>query len=269
METEIAQSPAIGTEPRADKDNTDNDDDTFKSFLMLLAIFSAAFLAMAFLYAYSPQLSASDAATVKLPRNLDDLKALGRVISRYNGDFYAQVVVAYVTTYIFLQSFAIPGSIFLSILAGFMFPFPLALFLVCFCSATGATFCYLLSSIVGRKIVQRYFPERIASWRKQISAHSSDMLSYMTFLRITPLLPNWFINITAPVLNVPLTPFFVGTFLGVAPPSFGFISAGVELYELTTTGDAFSFHAIVLVVISAAISLLPVVFRRTLRKKME
>ena len=33
-----------------------------------------------------------------------------------------------------LQTFAIPGSIFLSILSGFLFPFPLALFLVCLVS---------------------------------------------------------------------------------------------------------------------------------------
>ena len=33
-----------------------------------------------------------------------------------------------------LQSFAIPGSIFLSILSGFLFSFPVALFLVCFVS---------------------------------------------------------------------------------------------------------------------------------------
>lgn len=33
-----------------------------------------------------------------------------------------------------LQTFAIPGSIFLSILSGFLYPFPLALFLVCLVS---------------------------------------------------------------------------------------------------------------------------------------
>ena len=33
-----------------------------------------------------------------------------------------------------LNAFAIPGSIFLSILSGFLFPFPLALFLVCLVS---------------------------------------------------------------------------------------------------------------------------------------
>jgi len=57
--------------------------------------------------------------------------------------------------------------------------------------------------------------------------------------------------------------------LGVAPPSFGFISAGVELYVLTTTGDVMSFKSIMIVVISAILSLLPVIFKRQLKAKIE
>lgn len=58
-------------------------------------------------------------------------------------------------------------------------------------------------------------------------------------------------------------------FLGVAPPSFGFISAGVELYVLTTTGDVMSFKSITIVVVSALLSLAPVIFKRQLRAKIE
>lgn len=251
------------------EDKEEKEENTLSAILLIIAIFSLSFVAMVFLYMKSPQLSAEDAAKVKLPRNLDDAKDLGRVISSYKNDYYPHVLLAYLLTYIFLQSFAIPGSIFLSILSGFLFPFPLALFLVCFCSSCGASFCYLLSSVVGRKLVKKYFPDRIQKWKKQVDRHNKDLLSYITFLRITPFLPNWFINITSPVLNVPLWPFAFGTFIGVAPPSFGFISAGVELYELTTTGDAFSFKSIVFVVVCALISLLPVILRRTLQKKIQ
>lgn len=247
----------------------EENDNTVSALLTIFFIFTFAFIAMLFLYLNSPQLSTDDAAKVKLPKSLDDAKDLGKVISSYKDDYYPHVLTAFTLTYIFLQSFAIPGSIFLSILSGFLFPFPLALFLVCFCSSCGASFCYLLSSVIGKKVVKKYFPERIKKWKQQVEKHNKDLLSYITFLRITPFLPNWFINITSPVLNVPLLPFALGTFVGVAPPSFGFISAGVELYELTTTGDAFSFKSIVIVIGSAVVSLLPVIFRRTLQKKLD
>lgn len=48
----------------------------------------------------------------------------------------------------------------------------------------------------------------------QVRNHKDDLLSYIIFLRITPFLPNWFINIAAPVVDVPLVPFYIGTFLG-------------------------------------------------------
>jgi hypothetical protein len=57
--------------------------------------------------------------------------------------------------------------------------------------------------------------------------------------------------------------------LGVAPPSFGYITAGVEVHKLTTTGDVMTFQSIAIVIISALLSLAPVLFRRQLRKKLE
>ena len=89
---------------------------------------------IAFVYMKFPKLNAEDSMKVKLPRSIEDAKVLGKLLSNYTDEYFIEVIVAFTLTYIFLQSFAIPGSIFLSILSGFLFPFPLALFLVCFCS---------------------------------------------------------------------------------------------------------------------------------------
>lgn len=113
-----------------------------------------------------------------------------------------------------LQAFAIPGSLFLSILSGFLFKFHIALALVCMCSAIGASLCYLLSQLVGRRLVKHYFPDRARQWSEQVDKHRNELLSYILFLRMTPFLPNWFINLVAPVIGVPLYPFALGTFLG-------------------------------------------------------
>ena len=56
-----------------------------------------------------------------------------------------------------------------------------------------------------------------------------NILGYIIFLRITPFLPNWFINIVSPVIDVKLRPFWLGTFVGVAPPSFIGVILVVEL----------------------------------------
>lgn len=63
-------------------------------------------------------------------------------------------------------------------------------------------------------MVKHFFPERAAKWSGEVDKHRDNLLSYMLFLRMTPFLPNWFINLTAPVIGVPLIPFAFGTFLG-------------------------------------------------------
>ena len=203
----------------------------------------------------------SEADHVKFPKSIEDAKQLGLVLSRYKDKYYPQVLGGVFVTYLFLQTFAIPGSIFLSIVSGYLFPFMVALLLICFCSATGASFCYLLSYLVGRKLVKKYLPERSAAWASKVEKQKDNLLGYIIFLRITPFLPNWFINIVSPVLDVHLKPFWIGTFIGVAPPSFIAIQAGTTLQQLTSTTDALSFQSVALLVIFAFLSILPALLK--------
>lgn len=240
-----------------------------KSFLIIGGIFVTSIGALALVYLSFPNLEENERHVLKLPTTMDDAKALGKVLSKYTDTHYYQVLVAYFSTYVFLQSFAIPGSIFLSILSGFLFPFPTALFFVCLSSALGASFCYLLSYLVGRRIVWRHFPKRAAEWSLHVQRNRQHLLNYMIFLRITPFLPNWFINITAPVISVPLAPFFFGTFLGVAPPSFVAIKAGITIHQLTSSSETVTFNSVLVMAALAILSLLPVVFKDKLRKKFD
>ncbi|XP_050019315.1 transmembrane protein 41B [Alexandromys fortis] len=216
------------------------------SLLILVSIFLCAAFVMFLVYKNFPQLS--EFCLVKIP--LFDVLILNLEVNS-------------------LQTFAIPGSIFLSILSGFLYPFPLALFLVCLCSGLGASFCYMLSYLVGRPVVYKYLTEKAVKWSQQVERHREHLINYIIFLRITPFLPNWFINITSPVINVPLKVFFIGTFLGVAPPSFVAIKAGTTLYQLTTAGEAVSWNSVFILMILALLSILPAIFQKKLKQKFE
>ncbi|KAB1272455.1 Transmembrane protein 41B [Camelus dromedarius] len=172
---------------------------------------------------------------MKVPRDMDDAKALGKVLSKYKDTFYVQ------------------------------------------CSGLGASFCYMLSYLVGRPVVYKYLTEKAVKWSQQVERHREHLINYIIFLRITPFLPNWFINITSPVINVPLKVFFIGTFLvltmaiakGVAPPSFVAIKAGTTLYQLTTAGEAVSWNSVFVLMILALLSILPAIFQKKLKQKFE
>jgi len=237
--------------------------------MVLSCIFILSLSALALVYVRFPRMEPSEKAHVKLPRNIDDAKRLGQVLYRYKDDHYYTVLGAVFVTYIFLQSFAIPGSIFLSILSGYLFSFYVALILVCTCSATGASICYVLSFLLGRRVLQHYFAARIQEWAAKVAVHRRHMLNYMIFLRITPLVPNWFINLASPVIEVPFWPFFWGTFIGVAPPSFVAIQTGTTLQQLTSSAEGVNLYSMAVLGVLALLSLAPVLWKEKLKQRIE
>lgn len=46
------------------------------------------------------------------------------------------------------------------------------------------------------------------------------LLNYMLFLRVTPTLPNTFINFASPIVDVPYHIFFFATLVGLIPAAY-------------------------------------------------
>ncbi|KAI5729358.1 hypothetical protein M8J76_001771 [Diaphorina citri] len=210
------------------------------SITALISIFLMVSVMLVYIYFNFPTLNADEKKFIKLPWNITDAQNLGRVLEKHKDRHKVEVFVSLVFVYIFLQSFAIPGSIFLSILSGFLYPFPLALSLVCFCSATGASVCYLISFLLGRGLVYKFFPEQAAKYAALVLRHKHNLFSYILFLRVTPFLPNWFINIAAPVVD-----------------------------QMTSTSGTWSWSSLALLVVFAIISLVPIFIKKRLREKFD
>ncbi|KAI8078693.1 snare associated Golgi protein-domain-containing protein [Halteromyces radiatus] len=232
------------------------------ALILLLITFTA--LEFALLKLNLPSVDEEDRDALKFPRNLEDLRQLNRILSVYMDKHFINVYVTFVATYIYLQSFSIPGSMWLSILGGTLFDFWLTLFTVSMCSAVGATLAYIISGSLGSKAVIHLIGDRIASWNEQLVRHKKHMLNYLIVLRIAPFPPNWTINLGAPHLGVPLSSFFWGTFIGVTPPSFIHVQAGAAIDRLSSSDKLVILTPInVACLIGIAIAaLIPVIIRR-------
>jgi hypothetical protein len=57
-------------------------------------------------------------------------------------------------------------------------------------------------------------PDLVYKFAKKVQQKEDTLFTFMLFLRTTPLLPNWFINLSSPIAGIPLVTFFSGTFLG-------------------------------------------------------
>ena len=77
-------------------------------------------------------------------------------------------------------------------------------------STMGASACYGMSWLCGREVVHMLWPDRLAHFSTEVQKQKHNMLSYMMLLRVTPVLPNTFINVASPMVDVPLSPFMLG-----------------------------------------------------------
>jgi len=82
-------------------------------------------------------------------------------------------------------------------------------------------------------------------------------MNWMLFLRFTPVIPNWFVNIASPLFGMPWRTFAIGTFFGVMPQTFIAVQAGLTLQELTSPSDVLDIKIFVTLTLLAVLSILP------------
>ena len=152
-----------------------------------------------------------------LPRTLDDARELRDVLMIYVETSYWSALFGVFVFYVFLQTFSIPGSIFLNVVAGAIFGLPVGLFATHTAACCGASLAFFLSSFIGRGIATAFFPQMLDRFQAKLDEHWNNLFNYLLFLRLTPFLPNWFINLASPILSVPYSKFLLATYLGIFP----------------------------------------------------
>ncbi|KAG6828143.1 hypothetical protein H0H92_009029 [Tricholoma furcatifolium] len=183
-----------------------------------------------------------DRPRLRLPKSFAELKDLNSLLKKYRDIYPYRIVICYVITYLFLQAFSLPGSMYLSILGGAVWGVPFALPLACCCVATGASLCYLISAALGPALLTLpKWKALLDKWAIKIQANKSNMISFLIVLRIAPLPPHWVVNIVCPHVGIGIVPFWISTALGILGVSVIHTTIGGGLDEMTSADD---FHLI-------------------------
>jgi uncharacterized membrane protein YdjX (TVP38/TMEM64 family) len=139
-------------------------------------------------------------------------------------------------TYMGIKMIAVPAAFTLCMIGGAIFDFPVYLLLGACGEAFGSSLCYLMSSAFARPLLERLAPVKLASLRQRRKGEDEHMLLFCFFLRLTPFVPNFFVNMASPVVQIPLFPFFVATLFGTIPFLFFQGTLGYTLAELGSEG---------------------------------
>ncbi|XP_010438332.1 PREDICTED: uncharacterized membrane protein At4g09580-like [Camelina sativa] len=228
----------------------------FAVFFIVFLVFTTGLLCI---YLTMP---AAEYGKLKVPRTISDLRLLKENLGSYASEYQARFILGYCSTYIFMQTFMIPGTIFMSLLAGALFGVVRGFFLVVLNATAGACSCFFLSKLVGRPLVNWLWPEKLRFFQAEIAKRRDRLLNYMLFLRITPTLPNLFINLSSPIVDIPFHVFFLATLVGLMPASYITVRAGLALGDLRSVKDLYDFKTLSVLFLIGSISIFPALLKR-------
>ena len=162
----------------------------------------------------------------------DALGQLKQCYAQYHVTHPAALPVSFVLMYITMQACAIPGTLWLSILSGALFPPLQAQALVALSATVGSSIAFAGSALVARRAVAAAVPGTLASMRRGLEENRDNLLWYVLFLRITPLFPNWALNLCSPIVGVPYPTFLFATAVGLLPTNYFQVQVGASLARM-------------------------------------
>ncbi|KAG8992068.1 hypothetical protein FRB94_013388 [Tulasnella sp. JGI-2019a] len=245
-----------------------------RALLKLAALFIVGSILMGgTLYLALPPLDETDRPNAKIPTNFEELKALNALMKKLKTVYPMRTVLCFIVSFLYVQAFSLPGSMYLAILGGAVWGVPVALPLASFCTATGASLCYLISACFGPALFA------LPRLRVQIESvadkvgephHRDNMIPYLMILRMVPVPPNWTVNLACPHLGVDIVTFWIAAFLGILGLSAIHATIGSGLDQMTSSDDfhllswqnAFAFATVLFGAI------LPIILKRRWREEL-
>jgi uncharacterized membrane protein YdjX (TVP38/TMEM64 family) len=235
----------------------------FISFIIVAAFISVTIYL--FFYSASTLRRSEYASRIGVPTNFDEMRELAHTLRLLRHHLFFPVVMFFCSLYILKQTFSLPGSALLNVLAGHLFGLFVGFPLACSLTTLGACCCFLISNAIGRGIVRRLFPKKLATLSNVVERNRSDLFYYLIFMRLVPFTPNWFLNLAAPHVNIPLAVFAPSVFIGLMPYNFLCVQAGGLLSELNSMNDIFDGWTFAKLIVLAFVALIPVVIKHKLK----
>jgi uncharacterized membrane protein YdjX (TVP38/TMEM64 family) len=199
---------------------------------------------------------------LRIPHSFEELRAVRGTLERYRKAYGGRVAALLIAAYIFMQTFLVPGPAGINVLAGSLYPFPTAMLFAAVVSTVGASLNYLLVRALLKDVVTALFPARVAAFQQELRRHSAHLFNYMLFVRVTPVLPHWFVNVASPIVGVPFPVFVAATAVGHQPMNFFTVQAGAALQSVRSVADLYSVKNVAFLMTAGAAALAPVVWKR-------
>jgi uncharacterized membrane protein YdjX (TVP38/TMEM64 family) len=181
---------------------------------------------------------------------------------------YVLAALTFVSIYVLVVAFSLPGAVWMTIGGGFLFGAASAAIYVVAAATLGASAIFLAARYaLGDMLRSKAGP----AMRRMEDGFRENALSYLLVLRLVPLFPFWLVNLVPAFLGVPLRTFVIGTFFGIIPGSFVYCLVGNGLGAVFDAGETpdlgiiFEPEILAPIVGLAVLSVVPILYKRLKR----
>jgi len=231
------------------------------SWKFIPLIFLVHFLIQA-LVVYNTSQKLPEFTQIGFPTNFDQAKVFAETFRGYLETNYVDLLIFQFSSFVFLQTWCIPGTFLFNLLGGALFGMEAGFILCVLCNTIGALNAYLLSKFFLKDVVMTKFADQITVLRTKLKDHQKDLFFYLVSMRIFPGSPNWAMNLSFPHLHIPI-PHFVGSVaIGLMPWNFLTCKAGMVISTFKSKGEIFDSTTYVTLMGLALLFLLPPIFRK-------
>jgi uncharacterized membrane protein YdjX (TVP38/TMEM64 family) len=146
---------------------------------------------------------------------------------------FVAAILTFIAVYTAVVAFSIPVAIFVTLIGGFLFGAAVALPMVVISATIGSTLLFLAA----RSALGTLLEAKAGPWFARLEqGFRRDQWSYMFFLRLTPFVPFFVVNLVPAFLGVDLLCFVVATFFGIMPVTLIYALAGAGIGDALEAG---------------------------------
>jgi uncharacterized membrane protein YdjX (TVP38/TMEM64 family) len=141
----------------------------------------------------------------------------------------AAAIATFALAYVLAVAVSMPGILLFTVAGGFLFGGLIGGAVSAVSATCGAVLIFLAARTPLGTLLRARLGDGFAAFAR---AFQDNAISYMLFLRLTPVFPFWLVNLAASVLNVRLSTFLWTTFVGILPATFAFAFVGAGFDSL-------------------------------------
>ena len=154
---------------------------------------------------------------------------------------YAGAVVCYLALYVLFVALSLPGAIWLTVAAGFLFGAVVGTMMAVIAATLGATLLFLAT----KTSLGDYLRAHAGPWLAKVERGFADnQWSYLLMMRLFPAIPFFIANLVPAFLGVSLSVFVITTFIGIIPATVIFATIGAGLGSVLQTSADLSLHSL-------------------------